>query len=126
MSGSRRAATSGGRRAFRIAITRAAASAPQKSVTWAPGTTQAPTSRAKVTANQANTSLAGLRRGRSGAQVGLEPKPGGRFIRSVLATASSNRADGSGPSSASDESQGAEAAADPLRAFAGTSLAEMT
>ena len=62
-----------------------------------------------MTANQANTSLAGSRRGFAGAQVGLVPKLGDTFFGSFSAT-----------------SQAADAAADRLRAFAGTSHADAT
>ena len=73
MNGSRSAATSGGRSAFRTAITAAAASAPQKAVTCAPGRSQAAMSSAIVTRSHRDTSWPNPSFGRWGLHVGCSP-----------------------------------------------------
>ncbi len=73
MNGSRSAATTGGRRAFRIAMTAVATRAPQKSVTWAPGTIQAAPNSAAVDSSQASNTPTGRMGGLAGLQVGTSP-----------------------------------------------------
>ena len=73
MNGSRSAAISGGRTAFRIAITAAATKAPQKLFTSAPGTIQAATSSAIVETSQVTTTRTGRSRGTCGPHTGVCP-----------------------------------------------------
>ncbi len=66
MNGSRSAATSGGRIAFRIAISAAATIAPPRCSIAMPGTTQAANMRAAAATSQASSSRKGRMRRRSG------------------------------------------------------------
>ena len=73
MNGSRRAAISGGRTAFRTAIATLAAKAPPKPLTVAPGTTQAATRSATADASHVIRRRSGRSFGRAGLQVADRP-----------------------------------------------------
>ena len=73
VSGSRSAATIGGRIAFRIPITTAATSAAPKPFTCAPGTIAQPISSDSVATSHVTRSLTMLKRGRAGRQMRVSP-----------------------------------------------------
>ena len=73
MNGSRSAAMTGGRIAFRTAITAAATSAVPNAFTSAPGTIQTATSSAKALSTQETSRRTGRNFGRIGPQTGCSP-----------------------------------------------------